>query len=103
MSERVRGWWRVLRGEERRLRKLRQLLALLRPYRGRLILMLIALVVATGAALVPPYLAGRAIDDGIRAGDVDALTVITIACLTAFMLRAASATGAYARVAGMFS
>lgn len=31
------------------------------------------------------------------------LTVITIACLTAFMLLAASATGAYTRVAGMFS
>jgi ABC-type multidrug transport system fused ATPase/permease subunit len=79
VSKRLRGWWRTLRGEERRLRKLRQLLALLRPYRGRLILMLISLVVATGASLVPPYLAGRAIDDGIRGGDVDALAMITIA------------------------
>jgi ABC-type multidrug transport system fused ATPase/permease subunit len=86
VSERLTGWWRILRGEERRLRKLRQLLALLRPYRGRLILMLVALVVATGAALAPPYLAGRAIDDGIRAGDVSALTVILIAFVAAALL-----------------
>jgi ATP-binding cassette subfamily B protein len=61
-----------------RMRKLGQLLALLRPYRGRVILMMGALLVATAAALVPPYLAGRAIDDGIRAGDSGALLVITL-------------------------
>ena len=49
-----------------RLRKLRKLLALLRPYRGRVAVMMVALLVATAAALVPPYLAGLAIDDGIR-------------------------------------
>jgi ABC-type multidrug transport system fused ATPase/permease subunit len=86
VSERLAGYWRILRGEERRLRKLRQLLALLRPYRGRLILMLVALLLATGAALVPPYLAGRAIDDGIRAGDVNALTVIMLAFVAAALL-----------------
>jgi ATP-binding cassette subfamily B protein len=53
--------------------------ALLRPYRGRVILMFASLVLATGAALVPPYLAGLAIDDGIRAGDVGALTWIAVA------------------------
>jgi Flp pilus assembly pilin Flp len=31
------------------------------------------------------------------------LTVITLACLTAFVLLATSATNAYARVAGLFS
>jgi ABC-type multidrug transport system fused ATPase/permease subunit len=86
VSERAYRIWRILRGEERRLRKLRQLLALLRPYRGRLIMMLVALVVATGAALMPPYLAGRAIDDGIRAGDADALTVILAAFVGAALL-----------------
>ena len=60
-----------------RLRKLRKLLALLRPYRGRVAVMMVALLVATAAALVPPYLAGRAIDDGIRAEDSGALLVIT--------------------------
>jgi ATP-binding cassette subfamily B protein len=61
-----------------RIRKLRRLLALLRPYRGRVLVMMGALLVATGAALVPPYLAGRAIDDGIRAGDSGAMLVITL-------------------------
>ena len=37
--------------------------------------MLLALVVATAAALVPPYLAGRAIDDGIHGGDTSVLTI----------------------------
>ena len=39
---------------------------------------MVALVLATGASLVPPYLAGRAIDDGIRGGDEGALTVILV-------------------------
>ena len=58
-------------------RKLRKLLGLLRPYRGRVLLMMVALVIATAAALVPPYLAGLAIDEGIRAKDEDALLMIT--------------------------
>ena len=40
--------------------------------------MAVALLVATAAALAPPYLAGRAIDSGIVAGDEDALTVIVV-------------------------
>jgi ATP-binding cassette, subfamily B, bacterial len=85
-AEHARSVWRRLRGEERRARKLRQLVVLLRPYRGRVILMLIALLIATGAALVPPYLAGRAIDDGIKGGDGDALTIILILFLAAALL-----------------
>ncbi len=73
----------VLRGERGRTRKLGKLLALLRPYRARVILMFVALTLATAASLAPPYLAGRAIDDGIKAGDVDALTWITIAFVAA--------------------
>jgi ATP-binding cassette subfamily B protein len=72
------GAWRLLRGEERRGRKLRGLAGLLRPYRGRVALMFVALAVATAAALAPPYLVGRAIDQGIRAGDLDALTWIVV-------------------------
>ena len=34
--------------------KLRQLISLLRPYRGRVMLMFVALVIATAAALAPP-------------------------------------------------
>jgi ABC-type multidrug transport system fused ATPase/permease subunit len=66
--------------------RLRHLASLLRPYRGRVLLMLVSLVVATGAALVPPYLAGLAIDDGIRGGDTAALTVILIVFLVAALL-----------------
>ena len=56
--------------------RLRHLASLLRPYRARVALMFVALLLATGAALAPPYLAGRAIDDGIRDKDVNALTII---------------------------
>jgi ATP-binding cassette subfamily B protein len=71
-----REFWRLIRGEDQRGRKLRWLLGLLRPYRTQVILMLVALVIATAAALAPPYLAGRAIDDGIKGGDETALAII---------------------------
>ena len=58
--------------------RLRHLVSLLRPYAGRVALMFVSLLLATGAALAPPYLAGRAIDDGIRDGDTRALTIIVI-------------------------
>ena len=82
----ARRLWRLVRGEERRTRKLRGLLALLRPYRGRVALMLAALVVAVGAALAPPYLAGRAIDDGITGGDLGALNVIVALLIASALL-----------------
>ena len=63
--------------------RLRRLAGLLRPYRARVLLMFATLWVATGAALVPPYLAGLAIDDGIRDGDTGALTIILIAFVAA--------------------
>jgi ABC-type multidrug transport system fused ATPase/permease subunit len=66
-----------------RASRLRHLASLLRPYRGRVVLMLISLWIATGAALVPPYLAGRAIDDGIRGGDTGALTIILVVFVAA--------------------
>jgi ABC-type multidrug transport system fused ATPase/permease subunit len=72
----LRDLWRLLRGEDERARKVRWMLGLLRPYRMQVAGMLLALVIATAAALAPPYLAGRAIDDGIRANDPSALTVI---------------------------
>ena len=82
----MRSAWEVVRGERGRTRKLGKLIALLRPYRTRVILMFAALLVATGAALAPPYLAGRAIDDGIRGGDLSALTVITVLFLAAALV-----------------
>ena len=69
-----------------RLRKQRHLLRLLRPYRAKVFLMLVALTLATAAALAPPYLAGRAIDDGIKGNDAGALTVIVILFVAAAVL-----------------
>ncbi len=71
--------WRLLRGEDQRGRKVRWMIGLLRPYRGKVALMFIALLFATAAGLAPPYLAGLAVDQGIVAGDVGALDRIVVA------------------------
>jgi ATP-binding cassette subfamily B protein len=89
MSRR-RALWEVLRGERNRTRKIRWLIGLLRPYRWRVAAMLVALLVGVVAGLAPPYLAGRAIDDGIRAGDTDALTVIVLVFIASAVLYAAA-------------
>jgi ABC-type multidrug transport system fused ATPase/permease subunit len=52
--------WRLIRGEDQRGRKVRWLVNLLRPYRKQVLLMFGALLVATGATLAPPALAGLA-------------------------------------------
>jgi ABC-type multidrug transport system fused ATPase/permease subunit len=70
--------WRATGG---RGRKLRGLIELLRPYRGRVALMFVALLLATAAALAPPPLAKLAIDEGIVPGDLQALTWIVLAFL----------------------
>jgi ATP-binding cassette, subfamily B, bacterial len=77
----VRGLWLIIRGEDQRGRKLRWMAGLLRPYRGRVALAVVAILAATGAGLAPPYLAGQAIDAGIVTGDAGALTLIVIAFL----------------------
>jgi ATP-binding cassette, subfamily B, bacterial len=66
--------------------RLRHLISLLRPYRGRVLLMFVALLISTAAALAPPYLAGRAIDQGIQQKDTAALTMIVIAFVAAAIL-----------------
>jgi ABC-type multidrug transport system fused ATPase/permease subunit len=70
---------RRLRQTGGRGRKLRGLAALLRPYRRRVALMFVALLVATLAALAPPPLAKLAIDDGIIAGDLGTLNLVVVA------------------------
>jgi ABC-type multidrug transport system fused ATPase/permease subunit len=81
--------WRLLRGEDQRGRKVRWMIRLLRPYRGRIALMFGALLIETGAGLAPPFLAGRAIDAGIVTGDVGALNLIVAAFVAAALLYAA--------------
>ncbi len=85
--------WRLLRGEDQRGRKVRWMIGLLRPYRGRMILMFVALLIETAAGLAPPYLAGRAIDAGIVTGDVSALDVTVVLFVVAALLYA---VGTYA-------
>jgi ATP-binding cassette subfamily B protein len=71
--------WKLIRGQDQRGRKVGWMIGLLRPYRGRLILMFTALLLETGAGLAPPYLLGKAIDSGIKPGDVSALDLIVVA------------------------
>jgi ABC-type multidrug transport system fused ATPase/permease subunit len=67
-------------------RNLRGLLALIKPYRTRAMLMLVALVVGTGAALAPPLLARAAIDKGIAHHDVTTLVLVVVAFLVSALL-----------------
>jgi ABC-type multidrug transport system fused ATPase/permease subunit len=80
--------WRLLRGQDQRGRKVRWMIRLLRPYRGRMALMFAALLIETGAGLAPPYLAGRAIDAGIKTGDLSALDLTVAAFALAALLYA---------------
>jgi ATP-binding cassette subfamily B protein len=77
---------RRLRQTGGRGRKLRGLLELLRPYRGRTTLMFVALVLATAASLAPPPLAKLAIDNGIVPGDTATLTWVVVAFLASALI-----------------
>jgi ABC-type multidrug transport system fused ATPase/permease subunit len=81
-DEIVRRW----RSTGGRARKLRGLLVLLRPYRGRTALMFASLILGTAAALAPPPLAKLAIDDGIVPGDLSKLTIVVIAFLASALI-----------------
>ena len=72
-------------GRDRR-RRLRGVAQLLRPYRARVIIAFLSLVLATAASLAPPYLAKLAIDEGITPGDLGALNLIVAAFVGAALL-----------------
>ncbi|MGH3037912.1 MAG: ABC transporter ATP-binding protein, partial [Gaiellaceae bacterium] len=57
-------------------RRVSMLARLTAPYRARTTLAVVSLVAATLTALVPPFLAKLAIDDGISEGDLGALSLI---------------------------
>jgi ATP-binding cassette subfamily B protein len=82
--------WKLIRGQDQRARKVRWMIGLLRPYRGKVALMFVALLIATGAGLAPPYLAGQAVDNGIVTGDVAALDLIVVAFVVVATLYAAA-------------
>ncbi|MBA2638164.1 MAG: ABC transporter ATP-binding protein [Solirubrobacterales bacterium] len=77
---------RRLRQTSGRRRKLRGVLVLLRPYRARVVLMLLALVAATGAALAPAPLATLAIDGGIRGRDLGTLNLVVVAFVASALI-----------------
>jgi ATP-binding cassette subfamily B protein len=62
----------------RTMRRVSTLARLAAPYRLRTSLAIGSLVAASLTALAPPFLAKLAIDDGIAAGDLDALTLIVV-------------------------
>ncbi len=78
--------WRLVRGEDDRGRKVRWMIGLVRPYRGRVALTAVALVLGTAAGLAPPYLAGKAIDSGIQEGDIGALNLVVAAFIGAALV-----------------
>jgi ABC-type multidrug transport system fused ATPase/permease subunit len=67
-------------------RNLRGLLALIKPYRGRAALTVLALVLGTAASLAPPLLARAAIDDGIQRHDFGKLELVVVAFMAAALL-----------------
>ena len=77
---------RRLRETSGRGRKVRGLVELLRPYRWRVAAMFVALVAGTAAALAPAPLVQRAIDDGIKDGDVGTLQVVVVLFVVAALL-----------------
>ena len=75
-----------------RSRKLKGLLRLLKPYRGRVVLMFVALVLATAAAIAPAPLAKRAIDKGINPKNIDSLdTTVALFAASALLYMGATA------------
>ncbi len=64
-------------------RRLGVLFRLARPYRARTVLAVITLVAFTLVALLPPYLAKLAVDEGIAESDLHTLSVVVVAFLAA--------------------
>jgi ATP-binding cassette subfamily B protein len=79
----IRRRWKSTGG---RKRKLQGLLVLLRPYRGKVIGMFVALVAATAASLAPAPLAKIAIDSGIKNGDVGTLNLVVVAFIVSALV-----------------
>ena len=67
----------------RTARRVSVLVRLARPYRGRVIGGIAALLVATAASLAPPWLAKIAIDEGIQGDDLRLLAWVVVAFLGA--------------------
>ena len=73
-------------------RRLGVLVRLARPYRARAALAVATLVAFTLVALLPPYLAKLAVDDGIAENDLHTLSVVVVAVLVAMLSMSAGLT-----------
>jgi ABC-type multidrug transport system fused ATPase/permease subunit len=74
----VRDWsWQAT------LRRIRFLARYTKPYRLRTTLAVVSLLLATLTALIPPYLAKLAIDDGIRGEDLALLATLVLVMVVA--------------------
>jgi ABC-type multidrug transport system fused ATPase/permease subunit len=80
-------------------RRVRDLLGMLRPYRLRLWLLGIALLLSTGAMLAPAPLVQRAVDDGLADGDLHQLTILVVSFVVISLVGLASSV-ALARLVG---
>lgn len=78
--------WKRLRGEKTRARRLRELIALVKPYKWRVGLMFLSMTIAIAAGLAPPYLAKVAIDSGIIAKDAGTLELVVVLYLVSALV-----------------
>jgi ATP-binding cassette, subfamily B, multidrug efflux pump len=67
-------------------RLLGRLLSYIRPYRWQTVMAVIAMTVASIMSVAGPFLVGRAIDDGIRAGSLAQLRFWTVALLVTALI-----------------
>jgi ATP-binding cassette subfamily B protein len=77
---------RRLRGTTGRGRKLRGLIVLLAPYKARVAMMFLALVIGTAASLAPAPLAKTAIDSGILKGNERTLDLVVVAFVASALI-----------------
>jgi ATP-binding cassette, subfamily B, bacterial len=68
------------------VRRVTTLARLTKPYKLRTALALLSLLAATATGLIPPYLAGMAVNRGIEEGDMQILVILVIAFLVAGVL-----------------
>ena len=79
------GWFRYIRGVEEKpqitWRLIRRVFSYARPYRGRLVLILIFILMTTGLSLLTPLILRSLIDQVIPSGDVSQLVPLALALL----------------------
>lgn len=83
---RLKSISKLVRDGGGRWRNIKNVAQLLKPYRLQVAATLIAMLVVIGTGLAPPYLAKLAVDNGILAKNLNALTVVAIAFIASAVL-----------------